>query len=96
MSAESPPGDAWRTTIAVDAMGGDHAPAAVVEGAVAAAAELNVDVILTGRSAQLAPLLAAVQAPAHGNSSGRPAVAREQVRIAAAEDTLGERFRYLE
>jgi len=89
VSADSPPGDAWRTTIAVDAMGGDHAPAAVVAGAVAAAAELNVDVILAGRSAQLAPLLAAVQAPAHGNSSGRPAVAREQVRIAAAEDTLG-------
>lgn len=36
--------------IAVDAMGGDHAPAAVVEGAVLAAREYGVGVILTGLS----------------------------------------------
>ncbi|HKR98036.1 MAG TPA: phosphate--acyl-ACP acyltransferase, partial [Candidatus Dormibacteraeota bacterium] len=35
--------------IAVDAMGGDNAPAAVVAGAVRAAAELDVDVALVGR-----------------------------------------------
>ncbi len=34
--------------IAVDAMGGDHAPGAVVEGAVRAASELGVHVILVG------------------------------------------------
>lgn len=34
--------------IAVDAMGGDHAPAAVVEGAVLACRELGADVILVG------------------------------------------------
>ncbi|MBI1912802.1 MAG: phosphate acyltransferase PlsX [Deltaproteobacteria bacterium] len=34
--------------IAVDAMGGDHAPAAVVEGAVLAATELGIPVILVG------------------------------------------------
>lgn len=37
--------------IAVDAMGGDYAPAAVVEGAVDAARELGVGVILVGDSA---------------------------------------------
>jgi glycerol-3-phosphate acyltransferase PlsX len=37
------------TSIAVDAMGGDHAPRAEVEGAIAAARELGVRVILVGR-----------------------------------------------
>ncbi len=37
------------TKIAVDAMGGDHAPAAEVEGAVHAAAEYGVDVVLVGQ-----------------------------------------------
>src|SRR5436309_6185656 len=36
-------------TIAVDAMGGDHAPKAEVEGAIQAARNLNVRVILVGR-----------------------------------------------
>lgn len=36
--------------IALDAMGGDHAPAVVVEGAVAAAREPGVEVILVGRA----------------------------------------------
>ncbi len=36
--------------IAVDAMGGDLAPSSVVEGAVLAARELNVEIILVGRS----------------------------------------------
>jgi glycerol-3-phosphate acyltransferase PlsX len=36
------------TTIAVDAMGGDHAPRAEVEGAVLAARELDVRVVLVG------------------------------------------------
>ena len=34
--------------IAVDAMGGDHAPAVVVEGALSAARELNIPIILVG------------------------------------------------
>jgi len=37
-------------TIAVDAMGGDHAPKAEVEGAVQAARDLGIRVILVGRS----------------------------------------------
>ena len=70
-------------------MGGDHAPAAVVAGAVAAAAELDIDVILTGRSAQLGPLLAA-HAPAPDSSALVPAgkQTRERVRIAATDDSL--------
>jgi glycerol-3-phosphate acyltransferase PlsX len=36
--------------IAVDAMGGDHAPEAIVEGSVLAAREFNVPIILTGIS----------------------------------------------
>jgi glycerol-3-phosphate acyltransferase PlsX len=85
---EAPPrGDARRITIAVDAMGGDHAPDAVVTGAVTAAAELDIDVILTGRSAQLRPLLAA-QANGHGTPRADGRQPQEQVRIAAADDTL--------
>jgi phosphate acyltransferase len=44
--------------IAVDAMGGDHAPAEIVAGAVAAARDHSVSVVLTGRAGQLRPLLA--------------------------------------
>ena len=40
-------------TIAVDAMGGDHAPRAVVEGAVAAAVELGLDTLLVGRRREI-------------------------------------------
>ena len=36
-------------TIAVDAMGGDHAPKSEVEGAVAAARDLGIKVILVGQ-----------------------------------------------
>lgn len=44
--------------IAVDAMGGDHAPAAIVEGAVAAARQLGVPVTLVGAEAALSAVLA--------------------------------------
>src|SRR5512139_144546 len=40
-------------TIAVDAMGGDHAPGALVEGAVAAAVELGLDTLLVGRRREI-------------------------------------------
>jgi glycerol-3-phosphate acyltransferase PlsX len=45
-------------TIAVDAMGGDHAPAAIVDGAVAAARHLDIEVALAGPSAALEERLA--------------------------------------
>jgi glycerol-3-phosphate acyltransferase PlsX len=44
--------------IAVDAMGGDYAPFAVVKGAAAACAENVAEVVLVGDEAVLAPLLA--------------------------------------
>jgi len=43
--------------IAVDAMGGDHAPLVNVDGAVAAAREFGIPSFLVGRISELAPLL---------------------------------------
>ncbi len=43
--------------IAVDAMGGDHAPAEIVKGAAEAAQEYGVDISLVGIPAQVQPLL---------------------------------------
>ena len=60
--------------IAVDAMGGDHAPAEIVAGAVAAARD-GIPVLLTGRPGQLRPLLAR-----HG--------AMADIRIVPAEDSI--------
>jgi glycerol-3-phosphate acyltransferase PlsX len=51
--------------IAVDAMGGDHAPAEIVDGALQAAAELGVGVLLVGREDAVTPLL-----PAGATESG--------------------------
>jgi phosphate acyltransferase len=85
VSTESTPGDRARPiTIAVDAMGGDHAPAAVVEGAAAAAAAFGIDVILTGRAAQLRPLLATQAANGARNGAEGPG----QVKIVSADDYL--------
>jgi len=44
--------------IVVDAMGGDHAPAVVVEGAVQAARDLDLEIILVGRQEAIQPKLA--------------------------------------
>jgi glycerol-3-phosphate acyltransferase PlsX len=46
-----------RPTIALDAMGGDHAPAEPVAGALLAAAEDFADIVLVGDEARLRPLL---------------------------------------
>ncbi len=43
--------------IAVDAMGGDHAPLVNVDGAVAAAREFGITSLLVGRTSELEPLL---------------------------------------
>jgi phosphate acyltransferase len=61
--------------VAVDAMGGDHAPAEIVAGAVLAARELSSHIALTGRPGLLRPLLA---------KHGQPA----NVHIVPAEDSL--------
>ncbi|MBV9718142.1 MAG: phosphate acyltransferase PlsX [Candidatus Eremiobacteraeota bacterium] len=46
-----------RARIAVDAMGGDHAPHEIVAGALLAAAEFEADVLLVGDEARVRPLL---------------------------------------
>jgi phosphate acyltransferase len=61
--------------IAVDAMGGDHAPEEIVAGAVTAARELGIRIALTGRPGQLRPLLAKAGPAAN-------------VYIEAAEDSI--------
>src|SRR2546422_10734409 len=43
--------------IAVDAMGGDHAPEQIVRGAAAAALEYGIDISLVGLPAAVQPLL---------------------------------------
>ena len=64
--------------IAVDAMGGDHAPSAVVDGAVAAARHLDVEVALVGSTAAIEPILSQhADAPAPG------------VEIVEAPDVVG-------
>jgi phosphate acyltransferase len=54
--------------VAVDAMGGDHAPAQIVAGAVAAAREHGLRIALTGRPGQLRPLLAGYGVTAQGTA----------------------------
>jgi glycerol-3-phosphate acyltransferase PlsX len=49
--------------IAVDAMGGDHGPAVVVEGAVAAVREFGASVVLVGDTAAIERELARLEAP---------------------------------
>lgn len=53
-----------RARIAVDAMGGDHAPDEIVAGALLAAGEFDADVLLVGDEARVRPLL-------NGPSAGR-------------------------
>ena len=45
------------TVVALDAMGGDHAPNAVVQGALLAAADRDLEIILVGRTAEIRALL---------------------------------------
>ena len=61
-------------TVALDAMGGDNAPAVVVRGALAAAAELDVDIVLVGRGREIRSLLPAAQ---------------RNLRIAEASEAIG-------
>src|SRR5499426_2158061 len=44
--------------IAVDAMGGDHAPAAEIEGAIQAAAQFGIPIVLVGQEDRIQPFLA--------------------------------------
>src|ERR1700742_1801397 len=68
-------------TVAVDAMGGDHAPEQIVAGAVAAYRESGIQIILAGLPGPLNDELAT-----HG-------VTVDEIPIAPAEDVLGIRRR---
>jgi phosphate acyltransferase len=70
------PAAGQRPLIAVDAMGGDHAPGEIVAGSVAAAREHGIRIALTGRAGLLRPLLARYAAP-------------DEVWIVPAEEAVG-------
>jgi len=67
--------DTSRPVIAVDAMGGDNAPAAIVAGAVAAYRQWGIRIVLVGRPGQVRPLLAEHRVLG-------------QIRLIAAEDSV--------
>jgi len=67
--------DVSRPVVAVDAMGGDHAPDAIVAGAVAAYRQWGIRVVLVGRPGHVRPLLAQ-----HGVLG--------EIRLVAAEDSV--------
>lgn len=64
------------TQIAVDAMGGDHGPAEIVQGAVDAARELDTDILLVGDEFQVRAAFGGRERPAN-------------IRIVHASDTIG-------
>ena len=64
--------------IAVDAMGGDHAPGEIIAGALAARREHGIRVLLTGPAALLGQVLASLDADPDG----------EEVQVVPAEDNL--------
>jgi phosphate acyltransferase len=69
------PADPGEPVIAVDAMGGDHAPGAIVAGALAAQREHGIRVLLTGPPVQLRQALADLGADA-------------ELQVVPAEDNL--------
>jgi glycerol-3-phosphate acyltransferase PlsX len=64
--------------IVVDAMGGDHAPAAVVAGAIAAARKRGVEILLVGIESQIRSELAK-----HGEAAGLP------IEVVHASEVVG-------
>src|SRR6185436_8232748 len=75
-------------TIAVDAMGGDHAPKAEVEGAIRAAGELNVRVLLVGQEDVVARELAR-----HPSASRLPIEIRHAPDVITMEDSAAKAVR---
>ena len=67
--------------IAVDAMGGDHAPEEIVAGAVAAARELGTRIALTGRPGLLRPLLARLGSGSRTSTSRPPRTPSPWTRV---------------
>jgi phosphate acyltransferase len=75
-------------TIAVDAMGGDHAPTPEVEGAIAAVRETEVKVILCGDQDQLRAELAA-----RGERESERLVVQHASQVVTMDDHPGKAFR---
>ena len=75
-------------TIAVDAMGGDHAPKAEVEGAIRAASELGLRVILVGPEDVVRQELAA-----HAGAGELPIEIRHAAEVITMEDSAAKAVR---
>ncbi len=76
------------TTIAVDAMGGDHAPKSEVEGAIKAVTSLPVKVILVGKEDVLKHELAL-----HPQAQGLPIKIHHASEVVTMEDSAAKSFR---
>lgn len=76
------------TTIAVDAMGGDHAPKSEVEGAIRACRALNVRVLLVGKQDVLKRELAL-----HDGASSLPIEIRNATEVITMEDSAAKAVR---
>ena len=68
--------------IVVDAMGGDHAPEVVVRGAVQAARDLDVGIVLVGPDAEIRPLAARI-------AGGEAALADLRISFEDAPEAIG-------
>ena len=75
-------------TIAVDAMGGDHAPKAEVEGAIRAASELGLRVILVGNEDVVRQELAT-----HAGAGDLPIEIRHAAEVITMEDSAAKAVR---
>ena len=75
-----------RLRVALDAMGGDHAPRELVTGAVAAARDLGVEVVLVGPAARIRD---EVQAAGGSGLPIRVLDAPEVIGMAEAPATIG-------
>jgi phosphate acyltransferase len=75
-------------TIAVDAMGSDHAPKTEVAGAIRAAAELNLRVLLVGLEDVIRKELAS-----HPDAAGLPIEVRHASEVITMEDSAGKAVR---
>ena len=75
-------------TIAVDAMGGDHAPKSEVEGAIRATTELDVRVLLVGREEVIRRELAK-----HRRAQSLPIEVRPASEVISMDDAAGKSLR---
>ncbi len=76
------------TTIAVDAMGGDHAPKSEVEGAIRAATALRVKIILVGKEDVIRKELSL-----HSGAAGLPIEVRRASEVITMDDSAAKAVR---